>query len=171
MAAVSRIRRSIMLCLLVSAVFALPNSLRAGERVDRIFVKKGIREMHLMSKDKTVRSYRISLGGNPKGHKVQAGDQRTPEGRYRIDYRNASSRFHLSLHISYPSAEDRKRAKERGVHPGGMIMIHGSPNGWQGTESALKAMDWTDGCIAVTNAEIEEIWVLVKDGTPIEIER
>lgn len=155
---------------LLIAISLLVNSAWAEERVDLVSVKKGSRKMYLMSKGEIVKSYTISLGEAPEGHKVQEGDKRTPEGRYRIDYRNPNSLFHLSLHISYPNAEDYRRAEKLGVPPGGMIMIHGLPNHWRWTESTLQRKDWTNGCIAVTNQEIEEIWALVKDGTPVVID-
>ncbi|MFZ1984631.1 MAG: L,D-transpeptidase family protein [Desulfatitalea sp.] len=156
--------------LLMCLVSLLPTPAYAHGKVDRVVVRKSEREMDLMSKNEIVRSYRISLGANPVGHKIQEGDERTPEGRYTIDYRNPKSRYHLALHISYPDAEDNKRAKAKHLRPGGMIMIHGSPNSWGWAESLLKASDWTNGCIAVSNAEIDEIWTLVKDGTPIVIQ-
>ncbi|MGH7004900.1 MAG: L,D-transpeptidase family protein [Alphaproteobacteria bacterium] len=137
-------------------------------QADRIVVEKSRRQMHLMRNDATVKTYRIALGGNPLGHKQQEGDSRTPEGGYVVDTRNPQSRFHLSLRVSYPSAADRQRAARRGVSPGGDIFIHGTPNG-AADEAAFIGRDWTDGCIAVTNAEIREIWAAVGDGTPIEI--
>lgn len=156
----------LLVLLLVSAAIL---SAHAGESVDLVVVEKGDRKMVLISNGKQVRAYDIALGGNPKGHKERQGDRRTPEGRYVIDYRNPNSRFHLSLHISYPNAQDRARAREKNVHPGGMIMIHGTPNHRRRKEALLKGIDWTNGCIAVANDEIEEIWSLVQDGTPIEI--
>lgn len=150
-------------------IIALTTSAFATDTVDLVIVRKTERKMSLMSDGAVIKTYDISLGGSPKGHKIQQGDSRTPEGRYIIDYRNPNSRYHLSLHISYPDAEDRRRAKRKGVDPGGMIMIHGLPNNWTWETAPLKASDWTDGCIAVTNREIEEIWALVKDGTPIVI--
>jgi murein L,D-transpeptidase YafK len=135
---------------------------------DRIVVEKAARRMHLQRAGATLKSYRIALGRNPVGHKQQEGDSRTPEGTYIIDTRNPQNRFHLSLRVSYPNAADRRSAVARRVSPGGDIFIHGLPNGTP--EAALFAgRDWTDGCIAVTNAEIREIWAMVKDGTPIEI--
>src|SRR5437763_719780 len=130
-------------------------------RVDRIVVDKTRREMLLLSGESVVRSYNAAIGRNAVGHKVQEGDLRTPEGLYTIDWRNPKSAFHLSLHISYPNDADRERAREIGVDPGGEIMIHG------GKERLTS--EGTRGCIAVTDAEIEEIWNLVADGTPIEI--
>ncbi len=150
-------------------LLAMTLSAYAGDSVDLVVVEKSQRKMVLLSNGTEIRTYDIALGGNARGHKMQQGDRRTPEGRYVIDYRNPKSRYHLSLHISYPNAQDRARARRRGLNPGGMIMIHGSPNHWQRAEALLKGVDWTNGCIAVTNAEIEEIWSLVEDGTPIEI--
>lgn len=132
-------------------------------KADRIVVHKGRREMVLLRREAVLRTYRVALGANPVGHKVQEGDGRTPEGRYRIDWRNAQSRYHLSLHISYPNAEDVERARELGVDPGGDIMIHGLKDG------EVRDTDWTLGCIAVTDAEMDEIWNLVVDGAVVEI--
>lgn len=135
----------------------------AAERADAIHVYKAQRRLDLLRAGKVIASYRIALGGAPAGHKRQQGDKRTPEGDYRISYRNERSRFHLSLRVSYPNESERRQAQARGVDPGGDIMIHGAtPVGYRG--------DWTDGCIAVTNAEIEEIWRRVPVGTPIRIE-
>jgi murein L,D-transpeptidase YafK len=139
-----------------------------GAVADRIVVEKAARRMHLMRAGATLKTYRVSLGRNPVGHKQQEGDSRTPEGTYIIDSRNPQSRFHLSLRISYPNAADRRSAASRGVPPGGDIFIHGLPNGMAST-APFAVRDWTDGCIAVTNGEIREIWAMVKDGTPIEI--
>ena len=120
--------------------------------------------MHLMHFDRVLASFDIDLGFNPQGHKGQEGDGRTPEGEYMIDRRNPNSRFHLSLGISYPNEADITRAKEAGVKPGGDIFIHGRPRPFQNG-----ARDWTWGCIAVTDEEIEIIYSMVQDGTPISI--
>ncbi|MGK2859805.1 MAG: L,D-transpeptidase family protein [Thermoanaerobaculia bacterium] len=143
--------------------------LSPGTRADLVVVDKSDRTLTLFRAGRELRTYRIALGPSPEGHKQQEGDGRTPEGRYVIDWRNAKSAFHRSLHISYPNARDRAAARRRGVDPGGAIMIHGLPNGmeWLGAEHV--ASDWTLGCIAVTSEEIEEIWRVVRDGTPIEI--
>jgi murein L,D-transpeptidase YafK len=139
-------------------------------RADRIIVEKGARRMSLLLKNGSeVASYRIALGSAPAGDKQQEGDGRTPEGPYTIDFKNARSRFHLSLRVSYPNAQDREAARQRGVTPGGDIMIHGLPRGLGALGVLHLERDWTDGCIAVTNAEIEEIWALVDTGTAIEI--
>ena len=139
------------------------------EVADRVVVHKSKREMLLYRGDAVLRSYRVALGRNPAGAKQQQGDGRTPEGAYVIAGRNPKSKFHLSLRISYPSSADRERARRNGVDPGGDIMIHGLPNGRGDLGAAHRATDWTEGCIAVTDEEIEEIWRLVADGTPVEI--
>lgn len=133
-------------------------------RVDRIVVRKSRREMLLLSGDSIVRCYRVALGRDPIGPKRQEGDGRTPEGRYLIDRRNPKSNYHLSLHISYPNDADTEHARAAGLDPGGDIMIHGLKPGVAHPDS-----DWTQGCIAVSDSEIDEIWDLVEDGTPIEI--
>lgn len=140
-----------------------------GPKADLVRVEKAGRRLQLLRGGEIIGSYRVSLGANPRGHKQQEGDERTPEGRYRIDWRNPRSQFHKSLHISYPDAQDRRAAQARGVSPGGDIMIHGMPNGWAWAWLFLKPFNWTDGCIAVNNREMDEIWGAVADGTPIEI--
>jgi murein L,D-transpeptidase YafK len=137
--------------------------------IDRILIVKHERKMMLYRAGQPVRTYDVSLGAQPEGAKTRRGDNRTPEGKYRIVLRNPNSKFHLSLKVSYPNAEDKKRAKELGVDPGGDIMIHGLPNGmgWLGSTHLLN--DWTQGCIAVTSEEIEEIWSLTPVGAPVEI--
>ncbi|PYU91915.1 MAG: hypothetical protein DMG25_13380 [Acidobacteria bacterium] len=144
---------------------ASPSSLQA----DKVVVAKGQRVLVLMSKENVLKTYHVALGKQPKGPKMREGDGKTPEGHYVIDRRNAKSRFHLALHISYPSVADVQNARKLGVSPGGDIMIHGLPSGWGWMGALHTKWDWTDGCIAVTNAEIEEIWRAVPNGTPIEI--
>lgn len=137
---------------------------------DRILVKKGQRRLYLMRDGEPFRTYRISLGTEPLGHKERRGDNRTPEGRYYIDWRNPNSRFYKALSISYPSMDDRLEAARSGWDPGGDIMIHGEP---LRTDHDLRDLaryeDWTQGCIAVSNLAIDEIWRYTLDGTPIEI--
>jgi murein L,D-transpeptidase YafK len=137
---------------------------------DRIVIKKGERMLYLMKGDRIMKSYGIALGRNPKGHKIQLGDHKTPEGEYIIDWRNPNSKYYLSLHISYPNQRDAEKARKLGVTPGGAIMIHGLPNGLGWIKEMHRIADWTQGCIAVTNEEMEEIWKCVPDGTPIRIE-
>jgi murein L,D-transpeptidase YafK len=132
-------------------------------------VLKGPRRLLLLRGDRVLRDYEIALGANPKGPKRRNGDGRTPEGRYRLDWRSARSGFHRAIHISYPNQSDLAFARRAGIAPGGGVMIHGLPNGggWVGEEHL--GFDWTNGCIGVTDDEMEEIWELVDDGTPIEI--
>ena len=155
---------------LTFAITAAPSVFAAAEgaKASRILVDKSDRRLSLYDGSERLRSYKIALGGNPRGHKRFEGDRRTPEGIYLIDGKNPNSAYHLSLHISYPNERDRQRAAERGLDPGGQIMIHGMPTGLIKT-SAKYETDWTDGCIAVSNAAIEEIWKLVDEGTLIEI--
>lgn len=136
---------------------------------EKILIDKSERKMWLLSEGVRYREYDISLGDDPVGHKQQEGDKRTPEGSYIIDYRNPKSSYHLSLHITYPNEQDKARAKKKGVGPGGNIFIHGLQNGMDAIPWVFKDWDWTDGCIAVNNKEIKEIWDLVKNDTPIEI--
>lgn len=140
-----------------------------GVIADKVIVEKHARQMILLSKGQVVKKYKISLGRNPKGPKVRAGDRKTPEGIYVIDSRNPRSRYHLALHISYPNLSDIKRAKQLGVSPGGDIMIHGIRKGFGWLGPLHRLVNWTKGCITVTNKEIEEIWRAVPDGTRIEI--
>jgi murein L,D-transpeptidase YafK len=139
------------------------------EKVDRILILKSQRKLQLLSRSKILKEYKVALGSSPIGPKQREGDGRTPEGLYSIDYRKKDSQFHRALHISYPNKLDRERAAKAKVNPGGMIMIHGIMNGYGWVGSAHRARDWTLGCIAVTNQEIEEIWNLVPDGTTVEI--
>jgi murein L,D-transpeptidase YafK len=134
-----------------------------------VLVHKSDRRLVLVRAGEVLREYTIALGGNPLGPKRERGDRRTPEGEYVLDWRNEDSDYHRSIHVSYPSEEDVRRAEERGVHPGGGIMIHGLPNGEGWIGEAHRGLDWTKGCIAVTDQEMDEIWELVDDGTPIEI--
>jgi murein L,D-transpeptidase YafK len=136
---------------------------------DRIVVLKSTRTLTLMRSGEVLKRYKVALGGHPVGAKEREGDHKTPEGEYIVDSKQWQSRFHLALHISYPSAADRERARKLGVDPGGAIMIHGLENKYAWVGAMHRQIDWTDGCIAVTNAEIEEIFRLVPVGTRVEI--
>jgi L,D-peptidoglycan transpeptidase YkuD (ErfK/YbiS/YcfS/YnhG family) len=136
---------------------------------DKILIEKKERRLTLISQGRLLKTYKIALGGNPNGPKERQGDNKTPEGIYVIDSRNKDSRYHLSLHISYPNEKDRRRAKELGASPGGDIMIHGIKNGFSWVGDLHTEVDWTKGCIAVTDEEIEEIEKLVPNGTTVEI--
>jgi L,D-peptidoglycan transpeptidase YkuD (ErfK/YbiS/YcfS/YnhG family) len=139
------------------------------EPADKVLIEKKERRLTLLSEGEVIKTYKIALGGNPVGPKVMQGDKKTPEGVYTIDSRNSNSQYYLSLHISYPNEIDKKRAKELGVSPGGNIMIHGIKNGLGWVGSSHAAVDWTEGCIAVTDEEMEEIYRLVPDGTTVVI--
>lgn len=154
-----------------SEIIALQKEIFSIRKIpaDKILIEKKERRLTLLSKGKVLKTYKIALGGNPNGPKERQGDSKTPEGTYIIDSRNKDSRYHLSLHISYPNEKDRKRSKELGVSPGGNIMIHGIKNGFAWVGDAHAEADWTKGCIAVTDEEIEEIDKLVPNGTLVEI--
>ena len=151
---------------LAAVAFADP---KIEPKVDHVLLVKTKHRLLLLSGDHVVKSYRVALGRGGLGPKRRQGDGRTPEGLYRIDHRNPASKYHLALHISYPESTDKQRAQRLGVSPGGDIMIHGLPPeySWVGRKHLLS--DWTEGCIAVTDSEIEEIWELVPDGTPVEV--
>jgi murein L,D-transpeptidase YafK len=136
---------------------------------DRVIVLKKERILRLESHGREIKTYKVALGGDPIGAKTRQSDHKTPEGVYVLDFRNAHSKFYKAIHISYPNAHDRAAAREPGVSPGGDVFLHGLPNGYGFVGAAHRLKDWTDGCIAVTNVEIDEIWAAVADGTPIEI--
>ena len=139
------------------------------EPADKVLIEKMERGLTLLSKSEVIKTYKIALGGNPVGPKERQGDNKTPEGTYIIDSRNRDSGYHLSLHISYPNEKDKMRAKDLGVSPGGDIMIHGIKNGLAWIGGSHAEVDWTNGCIAVTDEEMEEIYKLVPNGTIVEI--
>jgi murein L,D-transpeptidase YafK len=174
--------------LLLAALLVGPNDLPAGARpatpsrtmrpragggpvglADSIVIEKGAHRLTLFHMGRPMRSYLVALGGNPVGDKLSAGDRRTPEGVFSIDGRNPNSGYHLSLRISYPDAAHRQRAEALGVDPGGNSMIHGLPNGKGFVGAYHRTADWTNGCVALTDEEIEEIWSVVPIGTPVHI--
>ena len=134
-----------------------------------VLVVKATRQLHLISHGQTLKSYRISLGKQPKGAKMREGDKRTPEGFYWLDWRKTSENYNLAMHISYPNSRDKAQAAKQGVSAGSMIMIHGTPVDEEYPEWYFKTLDWTNGCIAMSNIDMREVWSLVKDGTLIEI--
>lgn len=172
---------SLLLTLLLALVLALAGSLPArADRAaasarsplpmaDEVIVYKAERRLELRSRGEVMKAFPIALGARPEGHKQREGDQRTPEGSYFLDWRNPDSAFFLSLGVSYPNAEDRRRASELGVNPGNNIMIHGLPNEPEHPARRYLQSDWTDGCIAVSNSAMIDIWLAVADGTPIQI--
>jgi murein L,D-transpeptidase YafK len=156
---------------------ALPYHARAMASVgvelplaDRVLVRKSERRLYLMRGNDVLRAYRVALGLNPAGPKERAGDFRTPEGNYRLSRRNTRSDFFLSIQVSYPNDQDLQRARRNGWQPGGSIMIHGLPNDARHGPEYYATQDWTDGCIAVTNADMVEIWMMTSDNVRIDIQ-
>ena len=159
-----------MTIFLISMVHASTEDATTIDKADYVVVKKAERKLYLYRGSEILKTYRIALGKQPDGHKTREGDSRTPEGIYTLDWRNPNSRFYRSIHVSYPSKTDHRDARERGDSPGGAIMIHGQPSNWvEKTSLLFNQDDWTEGCIAVQDHEMDEIWEAVEDGTPIEI--
>ena len=154
--------------LLLSVILYAPVSL-AQVSVDFVRVVKSERKLMLFSGGEVIREFRVALGGNPTGHKQQEGDQRTPEGSYILDYKKSDSTFYKAIHISYPNPDDMAAAKQRGVRPGGQIMIHGQKNSSGRWAFLSEFVDWTKGCIALKNEEMDVLWDLIAEGTKIEI--
>jgi murein L,D-transpeptidase YafK len=167
--------KKIVVCFLTAAILLFLADLTTHatppppKQADRIVIEKSKRTLTLMSGSTVLKTYKVALGGQPVGAKQRQGDHKTPEGLYSIDRKNPASIFHRALHLSYPNEHDRENARKLGVSPGGDVEIHGlgAKYGWVG--AAHRQTDWTDGCIAVTNEEIDEIWPLVPVGTPVEI--
>lgn len=158
------------LCYLLFIALAVAAQLSlASPKADRVQVDKSGRTLTLFAQGEVLRQFRIALGPKPRGHKKQEGDERTPEGDYVLDFKNSDSDFYKSIRISYPNGNDKRQASARGVEPGGAIMIHGLPNNLVMAPSLVQLYNWTDGCIAVTNDEMDVIWAAVDEGTPIEI--
>ncbi|MDP2365926.1 MAG: L,D-transpeptidase family protein [Ignavibacteria bacterium] len=162
------------LIVLIAMLFAIDQYIPAllAEKLpkaDKVLVKKAERKLYLMKNNSVLKSYDIGLGKNPVGHKQREGDSKTPEGKYILDYRNPESDYHLSIHISYPDKKDLQQADGNGYSAGGDIMIHGKPNYYGWVPFVYDNTDWTDGCIAVGNIDIEEIWQAVDDSTEIEL--
>jgi murein L,D-transpeptidase YafK len=165
---------------IVSAAFAeapLPSSAIASSSVeaalplaDRVLVRKGERKLYLLRGEDVLRTYKVALGARPEGHKQFEGDYRTPEGKYRLTRRNPNSEYFLSIQIDYPNDKDLARARRQGLKPGGAIMIHGQPNTPRKSRDFYTNVDWTEGCIAVSNSDMVEIWLMTPPDTPIEIQ-
>ncbi len=152
------------------ALFIILFSSFSHAEVDLVKVDKSKNKMYLYDGDKIVKEYHVVFGANPKGHKQQEGDEKTPEGTYTLDYKKEDSSFYRSIHVNYPNEIDKENARKKGVSPGGFIMIHGQRNwlGWLGP--IMQNFNWTDGCIALTNSEMDEFMERVKVGTKINIE-
>lgn len=139
------------------------------QKADALLIVKSERKLYLLREGEVLRDFDIALGLMPEGPKEREGDFRTPEGRYLLQTRNPNSDYFLSLQISYPNRQDGERARAEGVDPGGQIMIHGQPNVPKYSESRYESWDWTDGCVAVSNSDMIDIWLMTEEGTPIEI--
>lgn len=157
-----------LLCCLMLA--ALAGAAQASQKVDLVLVKKSERQLVLVRDGEPYKVFRISLGPRPRGRKQYSGDERTPEGRYLLDYKKIHTRFYKAIHISYPNAYDAANARSLGRDPGGDILIHGYPDDSRTPPDVAAVFNWTNGCIAVSNQAMDEIWAAVEPGTPIEIE-
>lgn len=172
-----RARKAVFLFAALLLVAIQPAQVLAGNqtarltlpKADRVVILKGERKLVLMQGDRVLRVFQVALGRYPSGPKVQQGDAKTPEGEYTLDYKLRASAFYRAIHISYPNQQDISKAQSLGVDPGGKIMIHGLPNKMAATRVGHPSLDWTQGCIAVTNGEMDVIWRMVDAGTPIEI--
>ena len=143
---------------------------KVHEKINYVVVRKQDRKLDLYAGSKIIKSYNIALGQQPIGQKFQEGDSRTPEGIYSLDWRNPNSRFFRSIHVDYPNEKQMKEAKAKGINPGGEIMIHGQPSDWdERIELTFRKKDWTEGCIALENQDMMEVWNLVEDNTVIHI--
>ncbi|AZG36662.1 MAG: L,D-transpeptidase family protein [Shewanella psychromarinicola] len=159
----------LFIALIFCPLLALASTSQTTAKVDLVVVNKSESRLSVMRDGKVVKSYLIAMGDVPSGHKLKEGDQRTPQGRYVLDYKKSDSAFYKSIHISYPNEEDKLRADALGIRAGGMIMIHGeNPRSTLPPKEAQK-YNWTNGCIAVTNKEMDELWQMIDAGTPIEI--
>lgn len=156
--------------LLIALLFILQTAnITGAQKADGVLVIKSEKRLYLMNNGVAFAIFSTTFGTEPIGHKQAQGDERTPEGHYILDYKNPNSKFYKSIHISYPNAKDRANARRLGVDPGGDIMIHGQANGWAWASALVNFFSWTDGCIALSNRDMEQVWLAVDPGTPIEI--
>jgi len=171
MARVGRILRDYGRLVLLVCVLGAPATMHATEFpvADLVLIEKAARKLHLVKGGEIIKTFKIALGMVPVGDKEFEGDFKTPEGRYVLDIRNPDSDYFLAIRISYPNAVDRREAREKGVDPGGAIMIHGQPNVPTRSEMYYRTQDWTNGCIAVSNSDMIDIWLMTGENTPIEI--
>jgi murein L,D-transpeptidase YafK len=169
-----RLKLLCALCAVLAMAAGLPGpqgSARASDFpvADKVLVEKADRKLHLLKGGVAIRSFDIALGIRPVGDKEREGDFKTPEGNYLLDARNPNSEYFLAIHVSYPNSLDRAEARKKGVNPGGAIMIHGQPNDPTRSEAYYRTQDWTNGCIAVSNSDMIDIWLMTAENTPIEI--
>ena len=153
----------------VLVLLFLPTTAFSAEKADSVVVVKSEKKLYLYKAEHVLASYSVVFGANPTGHKQQQGDERTPEGRYTLDFKKSDSAYHRAIRISYPNAQDIENAKKRGVDPGGSVMIHGQKNGFSWASFLAQRFNWTNGCIALANADMDAVWEAVEAGTPIEI--
>ena len=170
----SRLRILCTLAALVLGASAMPGGQGSAHAADfpvadKVVVEKGKRKLHLLKGGVAFRSFDIALGIRPVGDKEKEGDFKTPEGSYLLDAKNPDSEYFLAIHVSYPDPADRAEARSKGVDPGGAIMIHGQPNDPTRSEAYYRTQDWTNGCIAVSNSDMIDIWLMTVENTPIEI--
>jgi len=158
-----------LLALLLVSLWHGASQARDFPLADKVVIEKAKRELHLIKDGEPFRTFRISLGLVAIGDKQREGDFKTPEGLYTLDRRNPNSEFFLSIHVSYPNSEDVRSARAKGVEPGGAIMIHGQPNEPTRSEAYYRTQDWTNGCVAVSNSDMIDIWLMTEANTPIEI--
>lgn len=154
---------------LFGLILLFPAMCSGMEKADFVVVKKSESRLYLMTEGRVIKKFPVSFGSNPRGHKHRKGDKRTPEGFYFLDYKKEDSAFYKSIHISYPNETDIRQATQRGVDPGGMIMIHGQPKDHIRLSIDSHKYNWTDGCIALSNKDMDVVWQAVEDGTPIRI--
>jgi murein L,D-transpeptidase YafK len=155
--------------LIVLLLLLLTANGASAQKADAVLVIKSEKRLYLMDKGERFASFPVTFGAEPVGHKQKLGDERTPEGHYTLTYKNPESKFYKSIHISYPNARDRENARRLGVDPGGDIMIHGLAKDWEWAESLATSFSWTNGCIALSNRDMDRVWEAVAAGTPIEI--
>jgi len=156
---------------MLGLALSIPALVPASEfpMADKVIIEKAARKLYLLQGGEVFRTFDIALGIMPIGDKEREGDFKTPEGKYRLDLRNPDSDYFLSIRVSYPDNEDLAEARKRGVDPGGSIMIHGQPNEPSHSETYYRTQDWTNGCIAVSNSDMIDIWLMTDENTPIEI--
>lgn len=142
---------------------------QSAKMADSVLVIKSEKRLYLISNGERFASFQVTFGADPVGHKQERGDERTPEGHYTLDYKNVNSRFYKSIHINYPREKDRSNARKAGVDPGDNIMIHGQKNGMEWATFVVQFFPWTDGCVALSNSNMDKVWAAVNIGTPIEI--
>ena len=168
----ARVAKMVPRCLFAVSLIlaiAIPAQVLGDQAADAVLVVKSERRLYLLRENEAIASYPVTFGSNPQGHKAREGDERTPEGRYELDWKNAHSAFYKAIHVSYPNASDRAEAAANNEDPGGAIMIHGQKNGYGWLSPLSRFFNWTDGCIALSDSDMEEVWQKVEAGTPIEI--